>query len=74
MFSVYSSLLDALIDFKSVLDTILLLQPLWNSWKPIGEQVQLLVPSDAPKSITLPKENLLNLAPEFFLLCSDNVN
>lgn len=32
-----SSLLDALIDFKSVLDTFLLLQLLWYSWKPVGE-------------------------------------
>lgn len=32
-----SSLLNALIDFKCVLDTILLLQLLWYSWKPVRE-------------------------------------
>lgn len=32
-----SSLFDTLIDFKSVLDAILLLQHLWDSWKPAGE-------------------------------------
>lgn len=33
----YLSYINALIDFKSVLDTILLLELLWYSWKPEGE-------------------------------------
>lgn len=39
-----SSLLDALVDFKSVLDTILLLQLLLHSWKPVGETSLTICP------------------------------